>query len=106
MKRNQKAIVQFGGQTAIKLARTLKSRCQIFGTDAKDVDAAEDREKFDAILEELGIPRPGKNGIHNRTGPKPQTCLDTLCWSDHHMCLVKGMEIAPAMMMSVVYGNY
>ncbi|NLN66225.1 MAG: carbamoyl-phosphate synthase large subunit [Clostridiaceae bacterium] len=53
------AIVQFGGQTAIKLTRALNELgVRIFGTDAKDVDAAEDREKFDAILEELGIPRP------------------------------------------------
>lgn len=53
------AIVQFGGQTAIKLAKALKDMgVRIFGTAAKDVDAAEDREKFDKILEECGIPRP------------------------------------------------
>lgn len=53
------AIVQFGGQTAIKLTGALKELgVKIFGTDAENVDAAEDREKFDAILEKLKIPRP------------------------------------------------
>lgn len=53
------AIVQFGGQTAIKLTKYLNDiGVRIFGTEPKYVDAAEDREKFDAILEELGIPRP------------------------------------------------
>ncbi len=53
------AIVQFGGQTAIKLTKPLNDMgVKIFGTTAEYVDAAEDREKFDAILEELGIPRP------------------------------------------------
>ncbi|MCX7843403.1 MAG: carbamoyl-phosphate synthase large subunit [Clostridia bacterium] len=53
------AIVQFGGQTAIKLTRALDEMgVKIFGTEPKYVDAAEDREKFDAILEEIGIPRP------------------------------------------------
>jgi carbamoyl-phosphate synthase large subunit len=53
------AIVQFGGQTAIKLIKTLSGLgVRIYGTGAEYVDAAEDREKFDAILEELGIPRP------------------------------------------------
>lgn len=53
------AIVQFGGQTAIKLTKALSEMgVKIFGTDAKDVDAAEDREKFDKVLEMTGIPRP------------------------------------------------
>lgn len=53
------AVVQFGGQTAIKLTRSLmKMGVPILGTDAKDVDAAEDRELFDKILEECEIPRP------------------------------------------------
>jgi len=52
-------IAQFGGQTAIKLTNPLaEAGVRIFGTEAKYVDAAEDREKFDAILEELNIPRP------------------------------------------------
>ncbi len=53
------AVVQFGGQTAIKLTESLmKMGVPILGTKAEDVDAAEDRELFDAILEECEIPRP------------------------------------------------
>ena len=53
------AVVQFGGQTAIKLTEDLmKMGVPILGTKAEDVDAAEDRELFDRILEECEIPRP------------------------------------------------
>ena len=53
------AVVQFGGQTAIKLTESLmKMGVPILGTKAEDVDAAEDRELFDEILEKCGIPRP------------------------------------------------
>ncbi len=53
------AVVQFGGQTAIKLTEALlKMGVNILGTSAENVDAAEDRELFDAILEECCIPRP------------------------------------------------
>ena len=53
------AVVQFGGQTAIKLTEALmKMGVPIFGTCAENVDAAEDRELFDAILEKCEIPRP------------------------------------------------
>ncbi len=53
------AVVQFGGQTAIKLTQALlQMGVPILGTSAADVDAAEDRELFDKILEECGIPRP------------------------------------------------
>lgn len=52
------ALVQFGGQTAIKLTQDLmKMGVPILGTQAEDVDAAEDRELFDKILEETEIPR-------------------------------------------------
>ncbi|MBQ9915432.1 MAG: carbamoyl-phosphate synthase large subunit, partial [Clostridia bacterium] len=52
-------LVQFGGQTAIKLTQALKDMgVKILGTKAEDVDAAEDRELFDEILEECGIGRP------------------------------------------------
>ncbi len=52
------AVVQFGGQTAIKLTEALmKMGVTILGTKAEDVDAAEDRELFDKILEETQIPR-------------------------------------------------
>ena len=53
------AVVQFGGQTAIKLTEALmKMGVPILGTAAEDVDAAEDRELFDQILEQCQIPRP------------------------------------------------
>ena len=53
------AVVQFGGQTAIKLTEALmRMGVPILGTSAENVDAAEDRELFDAILEQCEIPRP------------------------------------------------
>lgn len=53
------AVVQFGGQTAIKLTEALmKMGVPILGTSAENVDAAEDRELFDGILEKCGIKRP------------------------------------------------
>ena len=52
-------ILQFGGQTAIKLAKFLNEKnIPILGTDFEDIDAAEDREKFDELLEKLDINRP------------------------------------------------
>ena len=52
------AVVQFGGQTAIKLAKALTDMgVQILGTSSDGVDAAEDRERFDEILSKCGIPR-------------------------------------------------
>ncbi len=52
-------VVQFGGQTAIKLTRHLADMgVNILGTSADDIDAAEDRERFDELLEQCGIPRP------------------------------------------------
>ena len=52
------AVVQFGGQTAIKLtADLIRMGVPILGTDAKDVDAAEDREIFDEVLQKCGIQR-------------------------------------------------
>ena len=52
------AVVQFGGQTAIKLAKALTDMgVRILGTSSDGVDAAEDRERFDEILEKCGIPR-------------------------------------------------
>ena len=59
------AVVQFGGQTAIKLTEALmKMGVPILGTSAKDVDAAEDRELFDQILEDCGIPRPSGHTVY------------------------------------------
>jgi len=59
------AVVQFGGQTAIKLTEALiKMGVKILGTSAENVDAAEDRELFDAILEECHIPRPKGHTVY------------------------------------------
>jgi len=59
------AVVQFGGQTAIKLTEALiKMGVPILGTSAENVDAAEDRELFDGILEECGIPRPKGDTVY------------------------------------------
>ena len=58
------AVVQFGGQTAIKLTEALmKMGVPILGTAAEDVDAAEDRERFDEILEQCQIPRPAGHTV-------------------------------------------
>lgn len=52
-------IVQFGGQTAINLAASLqKAGVKVFGTSVNDIDRAEDRERFDEVLEQTKIPRP------------------------------------------------
>ena len=59
------AVVQFGGQTAIKLTEALmKMGVPILGTSAENVDAAEDRELFDHILEECSIPRPAGDTVY------------------------------------------
>lgn len=59
------AVVQFGGQTAIKLTESLmKMGVPIWGTRAEDVDAAEDRELFDKILEETHIPRAAGGTVY------------------------------------------
>ncbi|MBP5198176.1 MAG: carbamoyl-phosphate synthase large subunit [Lachnospiraceae bacterium] len=59
------AVVQFGGQTAIKLTQALMEMgVPILGTKAEDVDAAEDRELFDKILEETNIPRAAGGTVY------------------------------------------
>ena len=59
------AVVQFGGQTAIKLTESLmKMGVPILGTKAEDVDAAEDRELFDKILEQTEIPRAAGGTVY------------------------------------------
>ena len=81
-------MVQFGGQTAIKLTKALiKMGVNILGTSANDVDAAEDRKRFDAILEECKIPRPMGSTVYTAKEAKetaaklgyPVTCKTFLC---------------------------
>ena len=58
-------VVAFGGQTAIKLTKFLDSRgVQILGTSADGIDLAEDRARFDALLESFGIRRPRGRGVN------------------------------------------
>ena len=58
-------VVAFGGQTAIKLTEFLdRSGVQILGTSQDSIDLAEDRERFDALLEEFSIRRPKGMGVH------------------------------------------
>ncbi|NLB77418.1 MAG: carbamoyl-phosphate synthase large subunit [Clostridiaceae bacterium] len=90
-------IAQFGGQTAIKLTNPLaEAGVRIFGTAAKDVDAAEDREKFEAILEELNIPRP--KGTTIKTLDEAITAANSLAYPvlvrPSYVLGGKGMEIA------------
>ncbi|MDO5036729.1 MAG: carbamoyl-phosphate synthase large subunit [Tissierellia bacterium] len=62
----QGIILQFGGQTAIKLAKELDRReLTILGTSPESIDRAEDREKFDALLEKLNILRPQGKGVYS-----------------------------------------
>ncbi|MGO0121868.1 carbamoyl-phosphate synthase large subunit [Desulfothermobacter acidiphilus] len=57
--RPEGVLVQFGGQTAINLARPLEEGgFRVLGTSVEDIDRAEDRERFDQVLEQEGIPRP------------------------------------------------
>ncbi len=57
-------VVAFGGQTAIKLTRFLSERnISILGTSAESIDTAEDRERFDALLERFGFKRPAGIGV-------------------------------------------
>ena len=59
-------VVQFGGQTAIKLTRHLQEKgVNLLGTSADSIDAAEDRERFDQVLEKCGIPRPAGHTVMN-----------------------------------------
>jgi carbamoyl-phosphate synthase large subunit len=59
----QGAIVQFGGQTPLKLAMALEAAgFRLLGTDPEHIDAAEDREKFNVLLHEIGLKTP-RNGV-------------------------------------------
>ena len=91
------AVVQFGGQTAIKLTESLmKMGVKILGTKAEDVDAAEDRELFDEILEKTKIPRAaggtlyrgGSEGSGEPTGLSG-ACAPVLCTrrTGHEDCI-------------------
>ncbi|HZP26639.1 MAG TPA: carbamoyl-phosphate synthase large subunit [Dehalococcoidia bacterium] len=60
------SIVQFGGQTAINLAGPLaRANLPILGSSAEAIDIAEDRSRFEGLLEQLGIPQPPGAGVYN-----------------------------------------
>ena len=70
-------VVAFGGQTAIKLTRFLDSQgIRILGTSAESIDIAEDRERFDKLLEQFGIRRPRGMGV--RTMEEAVSAADEL----------------------------
>ncbi len=70
-------VVAFGGQTAIKLTKFLDEKnIKIFGTSAEGIDMAEDRERFDALLENIGISRP--KGMSVMTEAEAQNAAKTL----------------------------
>ncbi len=70
-------VAAFGGQTAIKLTKFLDDNgITIFGTSAKSIDIAEDREKFDALLEKFGISRPKGESV--MTLPQALAAAETL----------------------------
>ena len=61
-------VVAFGGQTAIKLTKHLDEKgIKVLGTSADGIDMAEDRERFDKLLEEVGFKRPKGFGVTNKT---------------------------------------
>ncbi|WP_060209661.1 carbamoyl-phosphate synthase large subunit [Sporosarcina koreensis] len=65
LEQSEGVVVQFGGQTAINLADGLEKRgVKILGTSLEDIDRAENRDKFERVLHELGIPQPlGKTAV-------------------------------------------
>ena len=82
------AVVQFGGQTAIKLTEALmKMGVPILGTKAEDVDAAEDRELFDQILEQTKIPRAAGGTVYTAEEAKEvANRLGYRFWYVHPTC--------------------
>ena len=84
-------VVAFGGQTAIKLTKTLaENKIPILGSSADTIDMAEDRERFDALLERSGIKRPKGHTIMTTEEALPQpvnwatpfSCVLPMCWAD------------------------
>ncbi|MBQ1604217.1 MAG: carbamoyl-phosphate synthase large subunit, partial [Lachnospiraceae bacterium] len=91
------AVVQFGGQTAIKLTEALKRMgVPILGTKAEDVDAAEDRELFDKILEETEIPRASGGTVY--TAEEAKEVSNRICYTflvrPSYVLGGQGMQIA------------
>ena len=80
------AVVQFGGQTAIKLTESLmKMGVPILGTKAEDVDAAEDRELFDEILQATRIPRAAGGTVYTAQEAKAFLCAGRTGYADRFL---------------------
>ena len=94
------AICQFGGQTAIKLIKAVSDMgLPIFGTSADMVDAAEDRQRFDAILEDCGIKRP--NGTTVMTSDEALAAAARLGYP----VLVRPSYVLGGQGMAIVYSD-
>lgn len=93
-------IVQFGGQTAINLANPLsKSGVNIMGTSNDSIDRAEDRERFDSMVEKLGIPRPpGKSVFSVEDGVKVADAIG-------YPVLVRPSYVLGGRAMEIVYNE-
>ncbi|NUL82503.1 MAG: carbamoyl-phosphate synthase large subunit [Armatimonadetes bacterium] len=61
---NDGLVMQFGGQTAINLTHKLEGAAPILGTSPEAIDIAEDRDRFDRLLLELGVPKPPGRAVH------------------------------------------
>jgi carbamoyl-phosphate synthase large subunit len=94
-------IVQFGGQTAIKLTKTLsRLGVPIMGTSEENIDAAEDREKFDKILEKCGIPRPAGKTVFTK-----DEALEA-AWELGYPVLVRPSYVLGGQGMEIAFNDY
>jgi carbamoyl-phosphate synthase large subunit len=93
-------IVQFGGQTAINLARPLvEAGITILGSSADSIDLAEDREQFEQLLRELGIPKP-----EGRAVVTPEAALD-VAREIGYPCLVRPSYVLGGRAMEIVQND-
>ena len=104
-------VVAFGGQTAIKLTRFLHDRgVQILGTSADGIDLAEDRSRFDELLEQIGVRRPRGRGV--KTLQEAMTAAETLGYpvllrpsyviGGQNMCISRNADTTEHYMRSIL----
>lgn len=93
-------IVQFGGQTAINLARPLaEAGIKILGSSADSIDLAEDREQFEVLLRELGIPKP-----EGRAVTSADAAVE-VAREIGYPCLVRPSYVLGGRAMEIVYSD-
>ena len=93
-------IVQYGGQTPLKLSRELEAAgVPIIGTSPDSIDLAEDRERFQKLLQELGLRQPA-----NRTARTPEQAL-TLAVEIGYPLVVRPSYVLGGRAMEIVYGE-